>query len=276
MGFLAEWWIKARRVADFLRPMQIPLHSAYTGFFLILSLFPGFLLLLGLLRYTSITVQDFSSVLEGWLPESLLPTVHSLIEASYRHSSGTVVTVSVLGTLISSSRGMYGVRGGLNAIDPPQEKRGYLRRRSISVLYNLSFLLMLVLTLFLYLAGAAMLDYLQMSTIPALMALTGLVDLRMVLLLVLQTGVFTLMYALLPDRRQPISQSWPGALLAALGWQIFSRLFSLYVAHFVRYTNIYGSIYAVALGMLWLYFCISIFFYGKVLNRILRQRRQYQ
>lgn len=272
MGLVAAWWAKARRIADYLRPTQIPLHSAYTSFFLVLSLFPGFLLLLGLLRYTSITVRDFTSVLEGWLPESLLPTVQSLIEASYRHSSGTVVTVSVLGTLISSSRGMYGIRNGLNAIDPPPEKKGYLRRRSISVLYNLTFLLMLVLTLFLYLAGAAILDYLRMSAIPALMVLTGLVDLRAVLLLVLQTGVFTLMYALLPDRRQRIGRSWPGALLAALLWQIFSRLFSLYVAHFVRYTNIYGSIYAVALGMLWLYFCISFFFYGKVLNRFLAER----
>lgn len=272
MGFVAAWWAKARRIADYLRPTQIPLHSAYTSFFLVLSLFPGFLLLLGLLRYTSITVRDFTSVLEGWLPESLLPTVQSLIEASYRHSSGTVVTVSVLGTLISSSRGMYGIRNGLNAIDPPPEKKGYLRRRSISVLYNLTFLLMLVLTLFLYLAGAAILDYLRMSAIPALMVLTGLVDLRAVLLLVLQTGVFTLMYALLPDRRQRIGRSWPGALLAALLWQIFSRLFSLYVAHFIRYTNIYGSIYAVALGMLWLYFCISFFFYGKVLNRFLAER----
>ena len=34
--------------------MNIPLHSAYPGFFLVLSLFPGLLLLLGILRYTSL------------------------------------------------------------------------------------------------------------------------------------------------------------------------------------------------------------------------------
>ena len=37
--------------------MHIPLHSAYTCFFLILSLFPGLLLLLGVLRYTALATS---------------------------------------------------------------------------------------------------------------------------------------------------------------------------------------------------------------------------
>ena len=45
----------------------------------------------------------------------------------------------------------------------------------------------------------------------------------------------------------------------------------MYVDNFNRYTNIYGSIYAVALAMLWLYMCVSIVFYGAVLNRLLKE-----
>ena len=33
-----------------LRPMKIPLHAAYTSFFLVLSVFPALLLLLGLVQ----------------------------------------------------------------------------------------------------------------------------------------------------------------------------------------------------------------------------------
>jgi membrane protein len=39
------------------------------------------------------------------------------------------------------------------------------------------------------------------------------------------------------------------------------------------YTNIYGSVYAVALSMLWLYFCLSIMFYGGALNQLLIEKR---
>lgn len=263
-----------KEISDFLRPMQIPLHSAYTSFFLVLSLFPGLLLLLGVLRYTPINVKDLMAIVEGWLPQSLLPTVQSLVEASYQHSSGTVVTLSVVGTLYSASRGMYGIRNGLDAIYTPNQTGGYLRRRGISVLYNLSFLAVLVLTLVLYLASTAILDYLWMTTDPVLMLLMGLVDLRMVLLLILQIAVFTVMYALLPDRRNRLLHSLPGALCASLGWLAFTHLFSIYVEYFTTYTNIYGSIYALALGMLWLYFCIFIFFCGGALNRALQERRK--
>lgn len=263
---------KIREIAAFLRPMQIPLHSAYTSFFLVLSLFPGLLLLLGLLRYTPIRVADFMNFLENWLPQSLLPTVQSLIEASYRHSSGTVITISVIGALFSASRGMYGIRNGLDAIYAPSQTQGYLRRRSISVVYNLSFLLVLILTLLLYLASTALLDYLWMTTEPTLLVLMNLVDLRSILLLILQTVIFSIMYAFLPDNRNRLRSSIPGAAFASMGWLIFSHLFSIYVEFFTSYTNIYGSIYALALGMLWLYFCISIFFFGGALNRYLAQR----
>ena len=265
-----------RKISNFLRPMQIPLHSAYTCFFLILSLFPGLLLLLGILRYTAIDVKDLMKLLENWLPQSLLPTVQSLVEASYRHSSGALVSVSVAAALYSASRGMFGIRNGLDAIHPPQHHRSYWRKRGISILYNTSFLLVLILTLLLYLLSSAFLDYLSMTTVPSMLFLLRLVDFRLLLLLVLQIAVFTMMYALLPDHRNRLRESLPGATISSVGWLVFSKLFSVYVEHFTDYANIYGSIYALALGMLWLYFCISIFFYGGALNRFLQQRPTHQ
>lgn len=258
---------KFRQIGHFLRPMQIPLHSAYTCFFLILSLFPGLLLLLGLLRYTDLGPKELLGLLEGIVPASLLPTAQALIENSYRHSTGTVVTVSVLGALYSASRGMFGIRNGLDAIAPPSQPQGYLRRRGISILYNLSFLVALFLCLVLYLGGLALQDYLLMTTHPILLALLSRLDFRSLLLLLLLTLLFAAMYALLPGRRNSFRKSLPGAALASSLWLTFSWLFSLYVEYFTRYTNIYGSIYALALGMLWLYFCISIFFYGAAWNQ---------
>lgn len=253
--------------------MHIPLHSAYTGFFLILSVFPALLLLLGLLKYTSFTTGDLMDFLEGWLPASLLPTVNMLVDASYRHSSGTVISVSVLAALWSASRGMYGVRSGLNAVYGIAEQRNYWRKRGSSVIYTMSFLLMLTITLVLHVFGTAIVDYLWMTTEPVLMVIMSIIDLRFVLLLVLQTALFAAMYAWLPRERNRLRRSLPGAVTASLGWLTFSKLFSVYVSHFTEYTNIFGSIYALALGMLWLYFCISIFFYGGVLNRILATHR---
>ncbi len=275
MQFVKKYWGRLRQILDFLRPMNIPLHSAYTCFFLVLSLFPGLLLLLGILRYTSLEVDDLVGLVEGFLPQSLMDTVRALITASYRHSSKTVVTISALGSVYSASRGMFGILSGLNAIYDAGQHHNYLRRRGISIVYNLSFILVLLLTLVLYLAGTALLDYLWMTTHPVILFLLQLVDLRALLLLIIQVALFTIMYAFLPGQRNRLRSSLPGAVFAALGWMIFSQLFSVYVEHFVLYSNIYGSVYALALGMLWLYFCICLFFYGGALNRWLEKQRSH-
>ena len=266
---------KLRGIAAFLQPMKIPLHSAYTSFFLVLSLFPGLLLLLGVLRYTSLGVDELMSILEGWMPESLLPTVHSLVEASYRHSSGAVVSISVIAALYSASRGMFGIRNGLHSVFDIAPRRNYWRKRGISMVYTAVFLLGLVMTLIIHVFSTALLDFLQMTTSPVLLLIMRLINFRSILLLGLLTVLFTAMYAWLPAQRRCLRTCLPGAAAAAGGWLVFTKLFSIYVKHFSRYTNIYGSVYALALGMLWLYFCICIFFYGGAVNIYLHPLRPH-
>ena len=94
----------------------------------------------------------------------------------------------------------------------------------------------------------------------------------LVVLLFLQTALFTAMFMVLPNHRYGFSASIPGALLSSIGWLVFSQLFSLYVEQLSNYGNLYGSVYALAISMLWLYFCLSILFYGGALNRLLINR----
>ena len=253
--------------------MQIPLHSARTGFFLVLSLFPSLLLFLGLLHHISFDADDLLRFLEGIIPHYLLPMVEMLIDASYRHASGTLLSVSVLAALWSASKGTYGLICGLHAVYGVAQRRGYWQTRGISVIYTFALLLALMLTLALHVFGNSVLDFLWMTTIPVLMRVMELVNLRFVLLLLLQTALFTLLYAFLPYKRNRLRHSIPGAFVVSLCWVVFSELFSIYVEHFAAYTNIYGSVYALALGMLWLYCCISILFYGGAFNRWLQERK---
>ena len=265
---------KFRRLASWLKPMQIPLHCGRTVFFLILSLFPSLLLLLGLLRYTSYGTDELLELMSGFIPPALQSVAQALVDASYRHSSGAVISVSALAALWSASKGTYGLLEGFNAVYGVVEQRTYWRSRGISVIYTFFLLLALVLTLVLHVFGKAVLDFLQMSTIPVLLFFLRLIDWKMVLLFLLQTVLFTLLYAFLPSQRNRLRCSWPGALVASICWAVFSELFSIYMEYFTRYTNIFGSIYALVLGMLWLYCCISILFYGGAFNRWLAERKR--
>lgn len=253
---------------------QIPLHAAYAGYFIILAAFPALLMLLSLLRFTGLQVEILVDMMGDFLPKALMETAESLVYSTWVNSTGTVLGLSALTALWSSSRGIYGLLRGLNAVYDVWENRGYLYTRSISVVYTFLFGLVLILTLVLHVFGNAIIGWLSMVDNPAVIFLVDLVDVRFFLLLILQSLIFTLMYMVLPNGRNGFTDSLPGGILSSIGWLVFSDIFSIYVEHFNRYSNIYGSVYALALGMLWLYCCLSILFYGGALNHWLSRREK--
>ena len=131
--------------------------------------------------------------------------------------------------------------------------------------------MLLLLTLVLHVYGTTIIALLPTDD-PLFSLLSDVVDLRFILLLVVQTALFTAMFMALPNRKNRFTDSFPGAVLASVGWLVFSKGFSYYVDHFSGYSGIYGSVYTLALSMLWLYFCLSILFYGGALNRLLMEK----
>ena len=257
-----------------IQKMGIPVHAANAGYFIVVSVFPALVRILSILRYTDLDAGDLLHFLEGVIPQALMGTAEKLIVSTYAQTSRTVVSVSAVGALWSASRGVYGVLAGLNAIYGVQEDRGYWYTRGISVAYTFALLLVLLLTLILNIFGEALLSALEESPAFLWQLLSNLVNLRFFLLLLLQTALFTAIFMVLPNRKNSFSDSFPGAVLASLGWLIFTELFSVYVVHFRGYANISVSVYAVALSMLWLYFCLLILFYGGALNRLLMNTKE--
>ena len=275
MGDLPRGGIIARaaRTIRSVAALKIPLHAANAGFFIVLSVFPALLLMLSLLRYTRLEVGDLLELLGSILPEALWDTAQELIISTYQSASASVVGVSAVTALWSASRGIHGLLQGLNAVYGVTESRGYFYARAISLLYTFAFLVVMLLTLGLHVFGSSLIGFLTMIDNPVLIFLVDIIDLRFFLLLILQTLVFTLMFMALPDKPNRFWDSIPGGLLASTGWLIFSDLYSIYVENFYGYANVYGSVYAVALSMLWLYCCLSILFYGGVLKQYLAAQK---
>lgn len=267
---------KIMGVVKELDRMDIPRHASSTSYFIVMAVFPALVLLLSLVRYTSLDVENLIALLDGVLPSALLPYARRLIISTYQSTSGVIISASALIALWSSSRGIYGLLTGLNHIYDVSEDRSFLYTRLISVAYTFAFIIVLLLSLVLLVFGTTIMDLIHHTTHPTLQFLLDVIDLRFFLLLGILTVFFTAMYMVFPNRRNSLSDSLPGALLASIGWLVFSDLFSIYVEYFPYYANIYGSVYAVALSMLWLYFCISIVYYGGALNRLLMVREADQ
>ncbi len=256
-----------RRIAA----MRISLYAANACYFLVLSVFPALLLLLASIPYLPYSAQDLILLLEALLPQALMPSVEHFVVNTYYSASGTIVSISALAALWSASRGMTGLVTGLNHIYDAEENRSFFHTRILSVGYTLLFLLMLVSTLVMQVFGKSISQWVQALDHPLIQILLRLLDMRFAWLLGVQILVFAILYKVLPNGKHSLVSSVPGAVVAAVGWQLFSNAFSLYVRYFPAYSNIFGSVYAVALGMLWLYCCISIFLFGGGVNRMICQ-----
>lgn len=238
---------RLRELMGRITELRLPLYGANACFFLILSIFPGLLLVLAALRFTPLSATDLIGLLQRLVPAALMPAVERLIVNAYYNSGGAMLSLSAVTALWSASRGVYGLMMGMNRVYGVEEDRGWLYTRVISAVYLFALLPVLVVTLLFH------------SSRPVLLPLT-------------QTAVFALIYMVLPNRKNSFLSSLPGAALSAVGWQVFSRLFSLYVLRSQDYAGIYGDLYAMALGMLWLYCCTTILLFGGAVNRFLSRK----
>ena len=75
-------------------------------------------------------------------------------------------------------------------------------------------------------------------------------------------AVFLLLYKLIPNTRTYWRYIWPGALLAAILFEIARTLFVFYINNFANYQLIYGSIASIIVLLVWIYYSAFIMILG--------------
>jgi len=80
--------------------------------------------------------------------------------------------------------------------------------------------------------------------------------------LVFSSIAFTALYCLVPSRLRSPLEVWPGALIAALMFEIAKLGFSFYLENFTSYDVVMGSLGAVAAFLFWIYVSANIMLFG--------------
>lgn len=84
--------------------------------------------------------------------------------------------------------------------------------------------------------------------------------------------LLAVLYAAAPDRPGRVRLFTPGAVAAILAWVAISLGFSVYLEHFNSYNRLYGSMGAVILLLLYLYFLSYALLLGAEINALLGVR----
>ena len=255
-------------VSGFMEAMRddhVGAYAAQTAYFIMLSFFPFVILLVSLIRYTSITPADVYRAAQGIFPDSMDTFILSLINEVY---SKTAVTVSVSAIVAawSAGKGFLALMRGMNTIYNVEERRNYVILRLRSALYTVIFVIAIILSLVVLVFGNSIHEA-AMEHYPFISVITGMVvRLKGIVCILFLSAVFMVMYRFVPNRKARLFSQAPGAVFSAVCWYVFSIVFSLYVEYSPGLSNMYGSLTTIVLVMLWLYACMYIILLGAEIN----------
>ena len=262
------FFLECRQIFDKYVRDEVSVYAAQASFFIILAAFPFLMLLLALIQIVPVvSVSDLFAFIVNAVPDSLDAIVIRILESLYSDSPIALLSATALAALWSAARGMLSIERGLNRIYEVSDQRNYVVRRLICSFYTIILTFMCVLCLILLVFGDS-LQRLIISLIPMLSDLSFLItSVRNVGSLVLLVLFFLMIYTILPFKKLRIRSQIPGSVFSAIGWVACSVAISIYFRHFRRFAITYGSLTAVILFMLWIYFCMIILFIGAEINR---------
>lgn len=251
---------------DHLKKDHIDAYASQAALFMMMALFPALILLLNILQYTPVTEDFLFEIAMDIVPDSFYELVASIISDVYQSSSGTLLSISIVFTIWSASRGMLALIRGFSNIYHTKENRNYFVLRLISSVYTVLFILGIVLMLVLMVFGNSLLSMIQRHYPLLYDAADWLISNRTLYIPVLMTLLFTFIYRLVPNGNRSLISYLPGALFSSVGWLAFSFFYSYYIDHYSGLSYSYGSLTTMVLLMLWLYICMYIIFIGAEIN----------
>lgn len=254
---------------------NMPIFAGCATLFLLTASFPLLIWALVLVNHLpGYSISDVADLLCQFLPQvpEIQNTVIYVLDSLNAQSTTFVASFAAITTLFSASGGMTAVQKGLQRLTPGARFKLY--DRLLAILYTVVFegLLLIVLLLqglrSVFEPLRALLSANEhwtglMEWFSHWISFSDLLSIPVIFVLIL------LIYTYVPGGRRPLRSQIPGTVFAALGWVLFSRLFSYYIIHFWKLSYIYGSLTAIILMILWLDIVINLLFLGAALNAAL-------
>lgn len=270
-------------------------NAGFLAFMGILALFPFlvfFFSLLGVLGQTENGTELINWMVENAnenLTRSIAPSIRELLDGPPE----ALLTVSILGTIWTSSSMVEGIRTALNKAYRVHTPPNYWLRRLFSVgqIFLLSVILIGAMFAFVFAPIAFEKVYAFFESFNAASGIVGsseriefdferLSFLGVEWVYIRYAGVITVMifcisslYYFLPNVKHSWLKTLPGATIAALAWLGIGKSFSYFLSHFDRLNLIYGSLGSIIAFLLFFYIINIIFIYGAEFNYLLRKQK---
>ena len=249
---------------------DITTRANSVAFSFFISLFPALIFLFTLLPLLPVTADYFTILKEsmtGILPEQAHAYLFSTIEDVVSIKRGGLQSVSFLFAIIFSSTGMVTLMHGFNkSYERVFKKRSFVKNRLVAIFLTLLFVILFIISMLLIIFGRPLLDLgLNKTDLISHSAVVMQVIKWAIVTTFLYMGI-TIIYRYGSAMQKRIRWLNSGAILATSVSIIASVIFAFFINNFGRYNDIYGSIGALIVLLLWIQINAIIVLIGFELN----------
>ena len=265
------WRELAKRVWSEIQEDDVLGRAAELSYYFLLALFPFLIFLTSILGLVLGSGSGTRQTLFEYLARVMPPSAYQLISQTMTEvssaSSGGKISFGILAALWAASNGMTAITTSLNSAYDLEETRPWWKQRVTAIVLTMALSVFIISALILVVAGGGIAEWLARTfglgtTFPMAWKI-----IQWPVVLASMILAFALIYYFAPDLRE---QKWtwltPGAAIGVVLWLLVSIAFRVYLQFFDSYSATYGSLGAVIILMLWLYFTGAAVLIGGEIN----------
>lgn len=246
--------------------------GAQLAYYMVLSFIPFLMFLMTLVGFSNLNSDTVLNLLSNVMPREAFNLIQStVIEIVDREQTG-LLWISIFLAVWVSSSGFKAVIKGLNKAYGVKETRSYVKLKIISMIYTILLALIVIATLFLFVFGDVIGNFLMkfLEHPEFIYYLWNM--LRYVVVILIMILFFMFLYNATPCVRLGWIEVIPGAVVTTLGWISISYIFAYYVNNFSNYSRLYGSLGAVFMFMTWMFITSMILILGGEINAVVAEK----
>jgi membrane protein len=265
------WRELAKRVWSEVQKDNVFGRAAELSYYFLLALFPFLIFLTSIIGIVLGSGTGTRHALFQYLARIMPPSAFQLIDNTMyevsESSGGGKISFGILAALWAASNGLGAITESLNTAYDLKETRPWWKQRLTSIGLTVALSILIIGALILVVAGGHIAEWLAAHYGLGPVFPTGWKIIQWPVVLACMTFAFALIYYLAPDFRE---QAWqwltPGAVIGVVLWLLVSLGFRVYLHYFNSYNATYGSLGAVIILMLWLYFTGAAVLIGGEVN----------
>ncbi|MDY3024007.1 YihY/virulence factor BrkB family protein [Streptococcus hyovaginalis] len=254
---------------ELFKSAEMDLSSIAVAYYLLITIFPFFVLIANLFPYININTNQILSFLQDNLPKELYSTTADIVISIFNNPNTGLVWISVVTSLWTMSRSMTFLQKSINKAYGVQDHRGIVLGYLFGFLSSIVVVFFLAVAILLSTFGKAVLQLIYNNFPFDRQLYNLLLNLAQPVTALVFVVALGILYYILPNVHiRKIKYILPGTFFTAFVFMTMTSLFGRYVTGtMARLENlrIFGSLAILAL-MLWFTVFAKVIIFGAILN----------